>query len=236
LKVKKEIPDNCCYTGCARAELLQDGWTMKLTVTALAICALVAVSAGAGSSPTATPQELVAALAAAAQRGDVEKLVSDTSVRSRQALAAADSAESSLAAATSDFQSALEDRFGMGRRVRALPPPPKRKEILSQLSKIELLSLRPAGAGEVHMQVRLSLRTAAGSRTEERTLTAVQEGGEWKLDLSAVAVGIAQSAGARAKAYEQLTRQVRGGTFKERAAALAALSRAEGSPVAGAGK
>jgi len=188
----------------------------------------------AAAPRASTPEQLIKNLARAAQQGDVDAFVASTSSASQQSLARAVSAEARLGKAWIDFQSALDDRFGRGNEVKP-PPPPDRKAILSQLVNLELLNVRQKTPDEAQVRVRASIKSLRGAtKTEENTLTAVKEGGQWKFVLTDLANGIAQTAAARASSIDQASQQIRDGLFKNRTSALVALAKANSIPAGGA--
>jgi hypothetical protein len=203
---------------------------LVLVAFSLAMLAGPSLAAAPGA---ATPRQLVENLARAAQQGDVDAFVADSSRASQRALAHAVSAQARLGKAWMDFQSALDERFGRGNR--ATLPSPDREAIFSQLVDLELLSLRHKTPEEALVRVRASIKTLRdGMKTEDVTLPAVKEGGQWKFVLTGLANSIAETAAARASSIDQATQQIREGMFKTRAAALVALAKANTIPAGGA--
>jgi hypothetical protein len=177
-----------------------------------------------------TPNELVQELNRAAQ-GDFDGFIAAMSVDTRHAMADTEAVELKLSDAQKDFALALDRRFGanpLGSGGRVVTT--DRKALLSRFVNIELIGAEEQSANRVQLHLKTVTR---GFRdrivTEENILPAVNENGEWKLDLTGVARSIIQTATQRAAIYRQITQDIRSNTYKDRIAALIALTKAQRS-------
>jgi len=196
---------------------------MRMFVLLAAVIALARPAVAAS-----TPAELVQELNRAAHSGDVDAFTAAMSAASRQAMADAEAAGAKLAAARNDFLLTLATRFGSAPTGSiARVPIADRKALLSRFANIELVSVDNQSAD--HAQLHLKTVTKGfGDRTvaTEDTLPAVNEGGDWKLDLTGVTQSVIGTAAQRTAALTQVAQAIRANAFKDRFSAQVALSKA----------
>ncbi len=184
-----------------------------------------AAAASESAPHAATPEQLVANLIAAAQKGDVDGYLANLTADSRKALSESSANRDALRAAEENFRNALDQRFGASAEV-ITSPPEDMKAALGALAGAEVLGKTPSPGGAVQIRVKTSLRTADGRMvTREDTLAARREGGAWRLVLGLAPDG--QRAAAQLAAIKQVTEKVKSGEYKDRESAMIALSDAE---------
>src|SRR5262249_55228832 len=135
-----------------------------------------------------------------------------------------------------DFLLALDTRFGAapiggGERFTV----PDHKALLSHFESIDLIGVEQQSSNRAQLHLKTVTKGFGhGSVTEEGTVPAVAENGEWKLDLTGMIRGITQTAMQSTSAYERVTEDIRSNTFKDRISVTIALMRARrgqaGSP------
>lgn len=197
--------------------------TMRICISAGFLAALAAPAFAAN-----TPQQLAQELTRAAHESDVEGLLSATTANTRRAFADADAVAKKLIAAQRDFLEALSERFGSAPAGGGPSRSADRKTALSRFVDIELVNVEHKSAHEAQLRLKTTAKDSMGqASTEEDVLPAVQEHGQWKLDLKGVTEAQIRTAAQRAAVFEQLAKEVRSNAFKDRISALAALLRAQ---------
>jgi hypothetical protein len=194
---------------------------IKVLLASLVVLTSPAVAAS-------TPGELVQELTRAAHSSDIEGFLAAMSADTRHAMADAVAARSTLVAAQKDFLAALDERFGVGPTGGGQSPIADRKTVLSRFVDIELIGVEQKTANEARLRLK-TITKGSGDRivTKEDTFPAVEESGEWKLDLTDLTRGRILIADQRAAAYKQVAQEVRAGAFKDRSSALVAFVKAQ---------
>jgi hypothetical protein len=199
------------------------------------LAALVAFLSPA--SAASTPGELIQKLAQAAHNNDVSSFLAEMSTDTRRAMADADAAASKLRQAQMDFLTALDERFGEGLRSRPQLMPiviVDRKTTLSRLVSAELVNVEQKTPTEAQLRLKSTSKVSESrTATEEDTISAVVENGEWKLELTDLTRGQIRAAVRQTAAIGQAAQEVRSGLFKDRNSAwrmlLTTLKRQFGS-------
>jgi len=172
-----------------------------------------------------TPGELIQELAQAAHNKDVNSFLANMSADTQRAMADADAASLKLSQAQRDFLTALNEHFGEGLRDRPQPMPIviiDRKTTLSRCVNVELINVGQKTPTEAQLRLKTTSKIS-GSRTatertttEEGTISAVVESGEWKLELTDLTRGQIRAAVRQTAAIAQAAQEVRSGLFKDR--------------------
>jgi hypothetical protein len=172
-----------------------------------------------------TPGELIQELAQAAHNKDVNSFLANMSADTQRAMADADAASLKLSQAQRDFLTALNEHFGEGLRDRPQPMPIviiDRKTTLSRCVNVELINVEQKTPTEAQLRLKTTSKIS-GSRTatertttEEGTISAVVESGEWKLELTDLTRGQIRGAVRQTAAITQASQEVRSGLFKDR--------------------
>jgi hypothetical protein len=172
-----------------------------------------------------TPGELIQELAQAAHNKDVNSFLANMSADTQRAMADADAASLKLSQAQRDFLTALNEHFGEGLRDRPQPMPIviiDRKTTLSRCVNVELINVEQKTPTEAQLRLKTTSKIS-GSRTatertttEEGTISAVVESGEWKLELTDLTRGQIRAAVRQTAAITQAAQEVRSGLFKDR--------------------
>jgi hypothetical protein len=207
-----------------------EGTMMQIIVLLASLVVLTSPAVAAS-----TPGDLVQELTRAAHSSDIEGFLAAMSADTRHAMAEAEAARSTFVAAQKDFLAALDERFGVGPTGGGQSPiAADRKTVLSRFVDIELIGVDQKTANEARLRLK-TVTKGSGDRivTEEDTFPAVEESGEWKLDLTGLTRGRIQIADQRAAAYKQVAQKVRAGAFKDRSSALIAFVKAQRAHPAG---
>ncbi len=184
------------------------------------------------ATPAKTPEDLIGSLIAAARQGATDDFLANLTARSRKAVSESFARQAAVEEAQEVFRQAMDERFGKGAKT-LLSAPDDLKSAISRLAGAEILEKKPGPGGTMSVRVKSSLEDPAGKVwTREDTLHLQREdGGAWKLE---VAFPQERKPGSKA-VLEEFTRRVKDGEFKDRTAAMVALSNALVGPADGKG-
>lgn len=189
--------------------------------SAATVLLLALMSPTYAGGPATTPEQLIQEMAAAARDRNADAFLSYLTTEAGRAVQESVASQASLRTAQESFQKALEDRFGKGEAITALPPMDL-KTAISRVNLFELLDQRPGPAGTMYLHVRTSLKTPQGGTVvREDTFAAAQENGSWKLDLNP---GKSLDANAELAAFNRTTAALKSGQFSDRQSALLGLN------------
>src|SRR5450631_427640 len=173
----------------------KDGQLTQLSLTPLILIMLVPLVVLARPSVAAnTPGKLVQELAQAAHNGDIKGFLANMSADTQLAMAGAEATESKLLQAQRDFLATLDERFGKWLQGQQ-PIIADRKTTLSRFVNIELIGVEQKTSNEARLRLKTITKGSGGRiATQEDTFPAVEERGQWKLELTDLTRGLTQTA------------------------------------------
>jgi hypothetical protein len=186
----------------------------------------------AATPPARTPEQVLENLVQAAQKGDVEEVLSCMTADSRQAVTESFVRQAALRKAGESFRAALEARFGKGAEMLTAPPDDLATAV-GRLAAAEIVAKTARPDGSVELQVKTSIRQDGQMVTREERVHVVRERGSWKLSL-----GFAPDRNRAAQqetAAEQIRQRIQQGEYKDPLSAMVALDQAW-APQKGSGK
>jgi hypothetical protein len=199
-------------------------------------CTLVLVPAvfvlGCGGKPkvepAATPEEALQQLQAAENSGDLEGYTAVLPESQRDASRRFFESALAVEQGAKAFDEALKARFGD--EVNVLPFAIDVKAVLTDLgAKYEIVGKKTRPDGRVELKVKrtqtINPKTHA-TRTENDTLTAVQEEDGWKIEMPLPRESVAEDFERQARAYDDVAARVKAGEFQNGHEALSALVKA----------
>jgi hypothetical protein len=199
-------------------------------------CLLVAVPAvfvlGCGGKPkvepAATPEEALQQLQAAENSGDLEAFTAVLPESQRDATRRFFDAVLAVEKAAKAYDQAIKARFGDD--ANPLPFPLDVKAVFTDpASSYEVVGKKTRADGRVELKVKktyTSDRKTHATKTENNTLTAVQEEDGWKIERGHPQARATEDFERQAKAYEDVAARVKAGEFQNGHEALSALVKA----------
>jgi hypothetical protein len=171
-----------------------------------------------------SPEQLVVGLQKAASSGEVEGFLSGLTRESRDIVEKSYADRVLLRQAQTEFQKALDEKFGNGTEFLPAAEDDLRSAI-SRIAATEVVSKKEAADGSVELKLRTTVKTDSDKTANiENTVAARKENGEWKLSLGFPEKRLNV---ARIKAdIERITAEVRSGRYEDRVAAMIALDNA----------
>ena len=174
--------------------------------------------------------QLLQDLVSAAHQGNYQQFMSNTTLGTQVLNAALTKSKENLYAQQSLFFHALDCQFGK-KPPLSTPLPADPKDTLFRLVDLELLSTTPLASGAQSLRIKTLSRDANNHiTTEQNTVMAIQSDNSFKLDLSLPIKCAISAINHRTKVTRMVTQQVFQGKFKNRTAALLALTQGLNEP------